>query len=139
MSDVVLAPAEWTAQVTQTLERATGLNSAYTVHELEQEVRAGRTKLMAVVERRGADPVLLGYICMWLATHTRAGPELVLQAGAALADEQGALDKAMPAFERVAREHGARSIRVHVANTTRERLFKRQGFREAERVLRKGV
>lgn len=138
MSDVVLAPAEWSDQVARTLERATGLNSAYTVAELEQEVRAGATKLMAVVERRGADPVLLGYVCLWIEPQGQ-GTEMVLQAGAALTEEKAALDKAMPAIERVARDMGAGSIRVHVAHTARRRLMERQGFREAERVLRKGV
>ena len=128
----------WNEEATRLLAGATGSDPTYSLNELRQEVEGGQVRLYRVVEGRGEEAFLLGYVCLWV-DRFGGGNELVIQAGAAMTKEADVLRKAMPAFEQVARDSNCIAIRAHVEGKGREKVLQRVGFHTAEIVMRKGV
>ena len=131
---VTLINANWNPQAENLLMAAVGNNPSYTINELKNEVASGTSRLVQVVE----DGKPLGYVVYFIEVFG-GGRELVLQAGAAISGDLGALRKAVPALAKLARNAGAPTMRAHLGDSARLRLFKKAGFQLAEYVVRTGV
>jgi len=131
---VNLIAVPWNGEAERLLERAIGNNPTYTVQELRAEVENRTSMLLSVV----AGDQRLGYIAVFFEGFG-GGRELVLQCGAALQNDTAALARAMPAFRDLARSGGATSIRAHMGDKARVRMFEKFGFKLAEYVVRTGV
>lgn len=138
MADIVFANQEWTPQVQAVMAAASGLNDAYTVEDLRMEVERGGSALRAVVERGENGGFLLGYLCFWKEPQGR-GFEMIVHAGAALTNEAKTFQRVWPHIDRLARENGCQSIRVHTGSAKRVSMFQRAGYQKTEIVLRKWV
>ena len=133
--NIILKQQGWSYEAQTALAGATGSDPSYTIEELKAEVSAGTVQLYRVIERTTDSLAPLGFVCLWVDGFGRA-PELVVQAGAALQGEPGALAKVIPALVQVMQDSGCASMRVHVEGAARQNLFARQGFKVAETVMR---
>lgn len=138
MADIIFIKTRWTAEAEAVMRAASGLSDAYTVEDLRSEVQADRSALLQVIERRGAERFLLGWLAMWIEPQGN-GSEMVIHAGAALADEASTFAKVSPHIDRLAQQHGCASVRAHVNGGRRLKLLTRHGYERAEIVLRKWV